>query len=357
MPWSCEALLGLARRVVRRRELVDPSTWPPESVFSGSWRFRVASVGVVECTLGGTALGGPDVAFCVEAAGGREPLAREAARGEHEGGTHSGVGVWRFITRWHDPGSPLHAHVPLVWVEFDRGQLSGRRAIPFLTFMLSDAIAAEANGAGRSRFRELVAEGLEALTGPLAARRLQAVLDCIARLPEGGQPRHFAAMPHRGTDDVRVIVSMRRADVPSYLGRLGWAGSTSGLAATLAALDSEDHLVSVNLDVGERVRSRVGMELYWPTSPLDDERWTRVLDALGAMGCCTPAERTALSRWPTREAGAAPARLGALVRRLLVKVVFADSGLTGAKAYLALKPTLSLFETPAHTLESSAPGS
>jgi len=355
VPWSCEALVRLARGAVPS-ELVGAAAWPPQGTFARAWPVRIASIGGIECRLGARDPGAVDFAFCIAA--GDVRLFRDA-RPPAGDGEDASAGVWPFLARWADPASPLHNHVPLVWLEFDHGPLLAGRAVPFVTFMVSDALAVGPgrNGDGRVVVGELLRGGLEALTGRIEPDRLEGLLRCLTALPDEGRLRHVAAMPHRGTDAVRLIVSLRRSNVADYLRRLASEASRDALDATLAGLDPGDGMVSVNLDVEDCVGPKVGVEFYWPTSPLEDERWSPLLDGLVAAGRCTPIQRAALSAWPTREADGPPVRVGELVRQLLVKVVFWSGRMREAKAYLAFKPRLRLFQSQAHRLRPTAPGS
>ncbi len=345
MLWSCEALVRLARSNVPS-VLVHPVAWPAEGRFA-SWPFRSMSVGGVECRLGHDGGRAVDLAFCVDAEIGRADLlaghaldlARSSAAEEDPGV----AGVWRFLREWHAPGSALHAHVPLVWLEFDHGPVEAGRPIPFVTFMIDDAIGDRSyhrEDASGPELRRVLATGAGALLGGIDGAYLQTAIRAVRLLPEGGRLRHVAAMPHRGTNAVRGIVSLLRSEVGGYVGRLGWAGSSEDLAAALLRLAPLDHPVSIGLDITEGIQSSIGVEFHWPTVPARDGRWLTLLDELVRLGVCTTEQHDALMSWGSERGPADVRPLGTIHRHLLVKVSFGAAGVLGAKAYLTLTPRM-----------------
>ena len=340
--WSFDALARLARRAVPAA-LVPPDVWPETGPMAQAWPARAAVVGGVECRLG-PAPDAPDLAFCISAAsGGREALA--------ESRREDGHGVAGFVARWRTPDSPLHRHVPLIWLEFDREPLAAGRAVPFVTYKIDDGVA---HGA-RELVQALIDEGIEALTGRRGRADARGLARCLDAFPATGRLGHVAAMPHRGTDTLRLVAGMQRSEVRPFLERMAWAGPAGVLGETLAEVWPHDDTIGVNLDVDEGLGPRVGIELYEPTSPHDDPCWRQLLGMLTAAGACTEAQQTALEDWPSRDDAGGVDRPSGLARQMLVKLVFEAREPVRAKAYLAFTPQFRLFGSPGRTPPPIAP--
>jgi len=104
-----------------------------------------------------------------------------------------------------------------------------------------------------------------------------------------------------------------------------------------------DETVGVNLDVGDEIGPRVGVELYRPTPAHEDPSLKRLLTMLVAVDACTAAQQAALEEWPTPDGDDAPNPRVGLRRQLLVKLVFEPRAAVRAKAYLAFTPQAKLF--------------
>jgi hypothetical protein len=289
-------------------------------------------MGGVECRLGPAATPA-DLAFCISAASGvRETLA------QHAGDAHrDGPGIATFLARWCDARSPLHAGVPVLWLEFDHDPRATGRASPFVVYKIAEEIGA------RETMAVLVREGVGALAVSADAAA-DAAERCLAALPVGARLLHVGVMSRRGTASVRLVVAVTRSEVSGVLRGLAWPGAASAVGTALEALWPGDSTLAVHLDVGDPIGPRVGVEFYRPSSPLDDPLWNPLLDGLVRMGSCTPAKRSAVAAWPSREPDANDER-SSLLRQLLVKVVFEHDDVPEAKAYLAFKPRPLLFGT------------
>ena len=346
MLWSFEALTRLARGAVPTA-LVAPAAWPRRGVFTEAWPSRVAAAGGVECRLRAEELSA-DLSFCIAVAGGgRAELARGAPAERVAAGADTGTqGVARFLDRWCDPGSSLHDQVPSVWLEFDHEPMLRRSPVPFLVFRIADHLPdGTTAGPGGDTLATVVRDGLEALIGRVDGGCMDGIARDLAALPANGRLVHVAAMPHRGSESVRLIVSMRRSEIGGFIGRVRWRGASEGLARTLTDLWPGDDTLAVHLDVGNEVDGRIGIEFYLSTPPVDDPRWRRLLDALVRLELCSPTKRDAVAAWPGPEPAEGAAPVGGLLRQLLVKLVVAPDGPFEAKAYLAFKPRLLLLES------------
>jgi hypothetical protein len=294
------------------------------------------SVGGVEFRLGVDGGRAVDLAFCVDGEVGRAHLVEPPLDPRDDV-----AGVWTFLRGWAESGTLLHAHVPLVWLEFDHGPVEAGRPIPFLTFMLDDGVGIAAQALGPAgELRRLLQTGLLALLGGVDDAHLDAIVRAVRLLPTGGRLRHVAVMPHRGTRAIRGIVSLLRSEVAAYVGRLGWVGNSATLEDVVRRLAPLEHPVSIGFDVTNAVQPAIGIEFHWPTVPARDGRWTTLLDELVGLALCTGEQRRALAAWGSEDDDTR--RLGTVHRHVLVKVTFGAAEAMAAKAYLTLTPRLRL---------------
>jgi hypothetical protein len=339
MLWSFEALIRLSRLVAP--PALVPSM-PPAGVIASRWPFEVASVAGAECRLA-HGRGEVDWAFCVAGDRARERLSDAlAACPEPCDSAGADAGVRRFLTAWSRRGTSLHAGVPSVWLEFDHDPLARGDAIPFVTFKIDEQLA---GGRDAGALRSVLAQALDLLGGD-ATRRASAIVELSSCLPDGARLLHIATLPHRRSTATRVILSVPTAEIGAAASRLGWDGDPAGLEAGIRGLWGDTGMLSIGVDVAERVGPRLAVECYLPTSPLEDPRWMVLLDGLVAMDACTSDKRDALCAWPSRDDETSEARR--IARQLLVKLVFDPDGLREAKAYLAFIPRLEFFRNPEH---------
>ena len=224
--------------------------------------------------------------------------------------------AWRrvgaFAGRWAAPTSPLHARVETVFLEFDAPFTEGRPPSIF-------ARVATDVGDGGQQWRQTIPainEITTVLFGQPVSGATRTLLEAAFRgLPAGGRIVDVAAMLPRGSLAVRLFVALPRAHLARYLGDLGWTDGQPALAwIDDTLLDGCSH-VSLQIDVGERLGSRVGVELSGAGAGAgaDDEvnGWPAIGDRLQRLGLVSPLRAAALARWsgigaPSAEAGRWP---------------------------------------------------
>lgn len=201
--------------------------------------------------------------------------------------------VWRrvrdFCRTWEDPGGPLHERIRDMWLEFDMAQFDARVPIPGVFFgpvwESGDLL-------------DTVARGVSLLRGPEGAGVPPALARCLAPLP--GRPRmeQVGMMFSRPLDDLRLCIR----DIPprglgGYLRGIGWPGRSEEVDALVEDLLPFVDGITLDIDVGEGVRPKIGLECILLGGDLDKARWRRWLDHLVARGLCTPAKREGLVAW------------------------------------------------------------
>ena len=217
----------------------------------------------------------------------------------------------RFLARWGEPSSDFHREISDLWLELDQPPAGSQpetragAALPplsvFVGFPPEPSTASERLG---------VAEAVLDLVlgrpawGPWRAN----VRRCFEACPEGAFVSHVGMMLGRSAPALRLNVKRLGPDrLVAYLRGVGWSEAGDGAMAE-GALDQAQEMMSrlhrlvdritVALDVGKRVYSRLGFECVVAGQPPAEPRWATFLDELVAQGMCTVRKRDALLAWP-----------------------------------------------------------
>jgi hypothetical protein len=203
--------------------------------------------------------------------------------------------VWHFVEDfcrdWLDPDSPLYRGISDLILEFDIGPRAAAVPVPAV-FM-----ALEPNA---SRHASEVVECVLGKLGVPRASRLRAVLRrCLHGLPAQAGISHLGAMASRSSELVRLNVGGMPADLlPGYLSGVGWAGPASELDALVRRVTPLVDYVELALDLSDTVLPRIGVECFLRKQPVEEPRWSVLLDDLVARQLCSKAKREALLSWP-----------------------------------------------------------
>lgn len=216
--------------------------------------------------------------------------------------------VWNrirtFCSNWADPTSMLYEQTHSIWLEFDVVGLPAKVPIPSI-FLGPKYI--EPNLSNSTKFERItnpyqwVTEtALRTLfSKPIPLSFEQKLFDCFDLLPTGACIFHIGAMLARQVDTVRVCIT----DIPpdkllDYLSHLGWTGSISKLEAFILELSSWVDRVDLDLDVGDTILPKIGLECYFNLQPQFEPRWQLFLNRLVENGLCIPAKRDAILAYP-----------------------------------------------------------
>jgi hypothetical protein len=258
--------------------------------------------------------------------------------------------VWqrlrRFGRQWDTPGSPLHAEVESIFLEFDD---EGSPAdLPLPSFFI------EYDHRARNR-TDIMEEALTLLWGePLAPDVRARVRVCLEALPPGAHVSSVGAMFSRRFQGVRLyFFGLGPHNLAGYLSAVGWPGPTGTLGGLLDGVADRVKRFSLGLDVGASVLPKVGVECHL-TEHLEEAapQWALLLERFVEQGVCLPAKRDALLGWlghthfraragalPENLRGAAsgpgPELIAAFLRRINhVKLAFQPGQPPELKAYL-----------------------
>jgi hypothetical protein len=255
---------------------------PPTSLIG--FESRLASPApTVDFAVGITAASGSREVFAGGKTGVDLPAPRSADRAWQRFHT--------FAAQCADPASRFHDEVSTVWLEWDVDAAAERAPVPNVLFGI------------KAKDPQSLAEiGLHCLMSrPLSPPIRDKLAQCFAALPPQSHIFQVGVMLARHIDGVRVCVyPVQVEQIGEYLAQIGWTGPANVVADVLGPFCAFATNIALDVDVGERVSPKIGIECY-----LDDRRrarvepgWMAFLDHLVAQGMCTAAKRDALLAWP-----------------------------------------------------------
>ena len=204
---------------------------------------------------------------------------------------------WRTIQRLcatiASPSEWLHERVRHLILEFDLDQPPAAVPNPGLFLELiqgeplgTDELLALINAVGDHRYRSTA---------------LRDNLDrCLAAMPAGAGVAHLGMMLSRPGKAVRLVLQgMEVARIPDYLGAIGWHDPTQEFARLIAELsDHADPVAMLDLDVGETVMPRIGVEFYQRRQAESQPHWRAFFARLLQLELGNEEKSAALLAWP-----------------------------------------------------------
>jgi hypothetical protein len=272
--------------------------------------------------------------------------------------------VWKrirdFSLCWANPESLLYEKADNIWLEFDVDGASPEVPIPSFFFgpkgiqsRYSSTPKFEVNA---DSYEWVTTKALNILLGrPIPLQVERNLFNCFNLLPTGAQVFQMGVMLARRSDTVRICVrGISTAQILEYLSCIGWAGEVSEVKAVVSQLSSFVERIDLDLDIGEVVFPKIGMECYFNIQPPVAPKLRQFLDYLVETGLCLPDKRDALltypgyshersnpELWPSNLLRASsflgPRALSMFIRRLHhIKIVYQPGRPLEAKAYLSV---------------------
>jgi hypothetical protein len=200
--------------------------------------------------------------------------------------------VLQFSRRWADPSSELHYLVADIWLEFDLcgGVRSGGRDVPI------PGLFFRPTGPGlhpdtSSRYDWLLERALPILMeeAPSYALR-ERFRSCMEKLPDAASIFQVGLLLGRDQRSVRLCLTGMEDELAAYLTSIGCDLAVPEIQAAMAKLSQYVDGIIVDIDVGETVFPRVGIEGVYHSlyRPCVDGRWRSLLDHLVEEGLCCP---------------------------------------------------------------------
>jgi len=250
----------------------------------------------------------------------------ERARG-HVG--HPQLQVGRSLLEPWCANAALRAALPLLWFEWDMKPSGPETALA--SVCLDASFLSDAAAPTRSQQVDCVRQVLGWTVEPaaLGASISREVERCLRELPEHTSLLHLASLQGRGVNAVRVTLGLKPFELVSWLKAIGWTGNLGLLAVWCRIATLPWQRVFVQVEVGERLHSYLGVETRLVHDPMADP----IESGLVEYAFADRARVTALRNWAGHERLRTAPELS-IERSFYVKVAPFDERPLCAKAYL-----------------------
>lgn len=287
-------------------DLISPENWLNINALAQVLPSSITSFFGFECRLG-VKEAHADFLICADAAqAGRKVLASDndsltlpGFLMEHE--------VWsqihNFGTHWNTDTSPLYQQVRNVWLEFDINGHPGNIPIPSCFFGPEPIYSHPPDTGERVLFHShqwVTQTALKLLLDRnLPSKVERQLLNCFDLLPGSAYVFQIGVMLARKCDFVRICIrNISPEQILDYLAKINWQGSVSDLKSILTKLSSFVERIDLDIDVGEVIFPKIGLECYLDKQPKYEPRWQLFLAYLVETGLCIPEKRDALLAYP-----------------------------------------------------------
>lgn len=280
-------------------QLISPENWDNINTLSQVLPRAITSFFGFECHLG-VKEAHADFLICADAAeAGRKILAGDnysitlpSFLMEHP--------VWSnirdFSSNWDTDTSPMYEKVRNVWLEFD---INGLPTIPIPSCFFGPEPIYSAKSDNPHSY-EWVSHALKLLMGRTLLDKVeQQLFNCFNLLPKEAYVFQIGVMLARKSDLVRICIrNISPAEILDYLTQINWQGCVSELKPILTKLSSLVERIDLDIDVGEVILPKIGLECYLSKQPIFEPRWQLFLAYLVETGLCIPQKRDALLAYP-----------------------------------------------------------
>lgn len=256
--------------------------------------------------------------------------------------------IWQeirgFASEWIQDGTVLHDHILNLWLEFDTekacpheaaSKIIGQPSV-FLGFRSADLPVD-------------VLRGLLKKSGKLLRKNddtLEDIVSFIGSIPRPGQLFQLGSMLGRPCRDTRICVNkLSTGVIPGWLTAAGWRGDGKLFKEILDMVAPLTRAFAVNLNLTQAgISEQIGVECYLEWDEYHPDLWADFLNILEKYVPIHPSKRSGLLRYPGRHSLPASRRkntsgaLSFLLFKMIhhIKLSFDNSGIYGAKAYLAV---------------------
>ncbi|MBV9231707.1 MAG: hypothetical protein JOZ18_20530 [Chloroflexi bacterium] len=302
--------------------------------------------GIIECHLSHPK--NVDLAVRVMA----KPLERDALAGTHPTLIYPcqlfASPIWSrirtFAQQWQEDGTPVNHRVYNVWLEFDT-HLPHAVVTPCV-FFDTGWMQSVSEPSGPAQEVDWIVETANLLAGQDFGKQTAANLErCVRLLPDAATLRYVGIMSSRPQAGIRLAISgLTFTNLSAYLAAIGWLDWTPALAETIALPDLPGARFMLDVDVGSRLGSVLGLEVSFAEGPHHTYHWHQLLEACINKGIITPSLLPALLIWPglstaKTTSGQWPPRLAHVTRHIVrrlnhLKLIYRSEEPVRAKAYL-----------------------
>lgn len=208
---------------------------------------------------------------------------------------------WRslrdFARSWSDPTGVLHDRVANIWLEFDTEQVPASGAVAPPNIFLATK---EIPGPDRRMPSWCVDTALGVLRGGgLASAERTTLQHCVEQLPAPARVFQVGSMLARPGSGTRICVrDIDARQILRYLHTIGRPDDDGALSGLLDEFAPLVDAVDLDIDIGEHVGPKVGLELRYEPRDVPLARLGALFARLVALGVCSQAQQEALSAYP-----------------------------------------------------------
>jgi hypothetical protein len=211
--------------------------------------------------------------------------------------------VWQrirsFSREWSDPESAVADRIHNIWLEFDVDGVPAPTPVPSV-FIGPENLQSVDPAVDKSQMPDRCAWLTDSALPLLLGGELQPasrgqIARCLNLLPPGARMFQVGLMLSRASSITRLCVrGVSKAQILVYLEALDYDTSGGQLHALLEVLSPLVERIDLDLDVGDRVLPKIGLECYLPA---DTSAMHQFLRHLVSSGLSTPAKAEALELW------------------------------------------------------------
>ena len=244
---------------------------------------------------------------------------------------------------WYKDNSPLADLVQNMWLEFDIEPTVASTPIPSVFFGLPSETQTDLTWITETALPLL-------LNRPVSDRVKEGVDRCFTTLPPQAHVFQVGLMLSRQVDAVRLCIrNIKPSKIIPWLRQIGWNGNAINLTQLLKELEPLVDRIDLDLDVGDKVYPKLGLECYLIRQPSQEPKWALFLEYLVGLGLSTAQKQHKLLNYPgfVRRKNHKPDRklkleqlLGSEHETIFfqglhhIKLSYQDDYVTEAKAYL-----------------------
>ncbi len=213
--------------------------------------------------------------------------------------------VWKnikdFARWWRDSNESLSKIINRAWLEFDMNETMTAIPIPGIFWGLDSCVTKTSMAEEYKRNLLMTVERVyHILKGkPISQEQRQTLVSTIEAIPGRCKIEQVGFMLSRDIDALRLVIT-KLGDidlVTSFLEQINWPGSIGEFSQFLNTLIPYVKFLALNIDVGNQIYPRIGLECYVDYYPRGFAQRKRLVDYLMREQLCTPAKRNALLDW------------------------------------------------------------
>ena len=245
----------------------------------------------------------PAADFCIEVRPGEAVAQHFICRGNAAAPGSAAAALGRLVAQIGDPHAALSQWAHTILLEYDLAE--DLHAAPPEQRPEPGVFLSLHRQADPALVRQELADTLVKAAGwPAQPQEQRAIQRVFAVLPAKADLINAGVLPGRTTRAVRLVVSIRSADIADFLERLQWPGSIAAVNALVADLRDACSGFALSFDVSsEGLAPRLGLEVFIAGDWYKTKRsqWLPLIARLRERGWCSATKAEGLRAWPRKQ--------------------------------------------------------